>query len=646
MNAKARATTVALWVLVGASAAWAGSPTMTTAPGSSGLACGVAGRDLCTPGTDVFTNYPPVAPTVITGMSALGLVTGDVINAISFGDDELLQAYPVITFSVSAGSTGIPGTPPDVASEAAGGDAAGDIFSAGTLGAPTANTLLVDENGLPAAGPPATGLRLLPVVDDLSGLAMCDGVHNQPGVMAFTLAPGSPSLVTLGGTPATVFTTNFGLPQFGVGVWFTQIYLGLVNGDAIDAMAYDNLNFSTSRLVFSLAPGSPTLTLIGAGPADILIATLPAMGPPSVLISAATLGLAATDNVDALAISTDFDADLASEPYCDNCPGLANNDQLNGDFDVQGDACDFCTDSDGDFYGNPGTPGSCPTDNCPTVYNASQTDGDGDGLGDDCDNCPALANPAQADADGDGAGDGCDNCPIANPGQANGDSDALGDACDNCPTVSNPPQTDGDGDGPGDACDNCPTLANPGQDDGDADNVGDLCDACPSLTSLSVATPLAGLKKGLLTYKATGPGDADDVVKVVKAVFITAAAFDPDSTASVRITLLNTTSREALYSLQPGPGLPWVQADPAKKAWTYNDGTRKIVLKEAPSGSAAYKLKLVGKSAVVNVSAGAPLAPADDLRVIVEIDTPATDLCFDSTLTSCTSAPTKDICFP
>ena len=63
------------------------------------------------------------------------------------------------------------------------------------------------------------------------------------------------------------------------------------------------------------------------------------------------------------------------------------------DSDGTGDACD--TDGDGD-----GTDDG--SDNCPLIANPDQLDTDSDGTGDACD----------TDDDGDGTDDGADNCPL------------------------------------------------------------------------------------------------------------------------------------------------------------------------------------------------------------------------------------------
>jgi len=117
-------------------------------------------------------------------------------------------------------------------------------------------------------------------------------------------------------------------------------------------------------------------------------------------------------------------------------------------------------------------------DNCPALANADQLDGDADGQGNACDLCPALAAPASTDGDGDHAGDACDNCPmLANAEQLDTDADGLGDACDDCPEAADAEQLDSDGDGAGDACDNCAEVENAAQADRDDDGVGDAC-AC------------------------------------------------------------------------------------------------------------------------------------------------------------------------
>ncbi len=430
------------------SAQTAAPPSLALDTGSPSVAVlGVAAGEVLNPALPPAPGPGPPVRTV--SLAAMGLVPGDVPIALGFGRDAIPSGR--LHFSVSRAANGIAGIfPPDVASERPSG-AAGDVFKSFF---PPNHTLVFDGNG--AGGTPAPdGLGLDetgPAIDGISGLDLCG--------------------------PKTVDPN-------GDGVLDEPVYL-------------------------TLAAGSPTLALLGAGPHDVLRSRVGTAGAPTVFVTGASLGLVPGDVIDALAsqgtslrfslapgsptlLGPDGMADPPNDPDPDDMtPGdvmsqafvaalPASGLNLDDDDDLVGLSMGFDQDADR-------VPNAC--DNCLATGNPDQADAEQDGVGDACDNCPLDPNPNQADADGDLAGDACDadddgdgradasdNCPLdANPGQEDGDQDLAGDACDVCPLLPDPAQADADQDGVGDACDDCPLDADPDQTDSDGDLAGDACD--------------------------------------------------------------------------------------------------------------------------------------------------------------------------
>jgi len=235
-------------------------------------------------------------PTVFLPAAALGLLPGDELDALAF---PALTGFAAPTHgSVDRLSVGIPGLPPDVASEAAAGQAAGDIFASAGLGT---NSLATNQDALGLLPPIPAGVPNGPPpvpIDNLDALEYAPaGFPIVPGPLGlhFSLAVGSPTLLATGFSAADIlFWSGVGLPP---GLFLAGGALGLVPGDDLDALVYLGV-----MPAFSLAPGSPSLLPTLLNPAGFSAADI--LGPgvvPVVLAPAGALGLAPGDNVDAMA---------------------------------------------------------------------------------------------------------------------------------------------------------------------------------------------------------------------------------------------------------------------------------------------------------------------------------------------------------
>lgn len=325
-------------LLLAGSAAWAASPMMSTSPAFPAAMCG-APEDVCAPSINVFTNPPgppPATPaTILPGF--LGLVPGDDVTGLSWGVDGFTGAER-LRFSVDPAAVGLAAT--GVALEAATGDQPGDVFDGGMLAGLVPNTLLADGNALPAGTPPATGLAE-PGFDDVDAMSTCDPTAALlAGLIPYiTLSATSPTALGMGFGAADILIAPPGGPPgpFIPGAVMLPFAgppgCGPPACDAIDALAVD---LSSASALFSLAPGSPSLGLFGAGPGDLFAA--PGFGPAFPFFPGVLFGLAPGDNVDAVDVALDADGDLVND-LCDNCPGTPNNDQTDSDANGIGDAC-------------------------------------------------------------------------------------------------------------------------------------------------------------------------------------------------------------------------------------------------------------------------------------------------------------------
>jgi hypothetical protein len=247
----------------------------------------------------------PVIPCSGLGLLCTDPVTGanDEIASLSYGWDFVATDLPPVQFSVDQGSRGAAGTAVRIEAYCVPAQPQADVFGTSL---DRSNEQVLDGDGAACGSNGGYGLGLTEGTpsDNLGNLDRdpcqfvdlnCDGTPENP--VFFTLAPGSPSLGLVGAASADILHTSGGSVPV---IWAAGAAdLGLRSSDVIDALCVredgNGVYGPEDEVLFSLAPGSPTLIKLSAGPADLL-----RPHPPRVIYTAAWLGLEATDNVNAL----------------------------------------------------------------------------------------------------------------------------------------------------------------------------------------------------------------------------------------------------------------------------------------------------------------------------------------------------------
>lgn len=166
-------------------------------------------------------------------------------------------------------------------------------------------TYFVDKDfGLLPNADPSVSLPPGVPQDDVDGHAMRNPGGSLPKSY-YTLSRTSPSLTLLGGSSGAdiFFDTDIASPG-SESLYADFERLGLLQQDDIDGLTlYDDNGDgrfnSTDQVFFSLTRNSPSLALLGAGPADILTVRA-SVGVVQIFEIAANLGLKPNDNIDGL----------------------------------------------------------------------------------------------------------------------------------------------------------------------------------------------------------------------------------------------------------------------------------------------------------------------------------------------------------
>jgi len=267
---------------------------------------------------EVFVSSPTFGPPDGTNelfhdLASLGLQPSDNVNALSSGEEGTQGYDGVLLFSVDPNAVGkllsdvheeaVTEPPPD---GDPGNEAAGDVFKSDStdpfgswlspliMPAGKSNELIVDENALGLQAPAG----LTPPEDDLNALEISVG-HG----IFFSLDSASTSIISSPVTPDDIL-----LP--GLSIYADGVTMGLTPDDDLDALVLSDvddsgiLNHGVDEALFSLAPGSLTLTTLGLSPGDVFYTDF--TGSFSLYASHDYLGLEFGDNLNALNMNCDI----------------------------------------------------------------------------------------------------------------------------------------------------------------------------------------------------------------------------------------------------------------------------------------------------------------------------------------------------
>jgi hypothetical protein len=285
---------------------------------------------------------PPIVYVACIPFGDFGLFFEDEIDGFTYGGAPCVDHPPGgnaiqnVFFSVDRATVGVAPIGAQIIKETMKDGAAGDIFVQSNYGNMIGLVRLF-INASPRAGvggvlgltgglPPAVISNVDAWAGGGPGGNPCNG-----NPLLFTVDPVTAAV--LGVTPGTILLHA---PQVGIqwAPYLTPAELGLEPLDDVDALDANLFpaggTFAPAPpdawIYFSLAPGSPTLALLGASPGDILVKLVGAGGLPLIWAAAADLGLLPDDNLDALDIwdpgfpEQQFDLGLLENHLGHRCP--------------------------------------------------------------------------------------------------------------------------------------------------------------------------------------------------------------------------------------------------------------------------------------------------------------------------------------